>query len=210
MAIFSYGEKEINHLKTRDRILGAAIDRIGFIQRPVIPDLFPALVNAIVGQQISMKAWDTVWKRMLDRFNGVTSPAIFAAPVEDIQKCGITMRKAICIKDIAGNIENGVFDLHALADLDDGEVCRQLTSLKGIGLWTAEMVMIFSMERPDVFSWNDLAIHRGIRTLYRHRTVTKKLFEKYRKRYSPCCTVASLYLWEIAGGALDRPEGTGA
>ena len=94
-------------------------------------------------------------------------------------------------------------DLEALHTMSDEEVCRELSSLKGVGVWTAEMLMTFSMQRPDVFSFGDLAIHRGLRMLYHHRKIDKKLFEKYRRRYSPYGTVASLYLWAIAGGAIE-------
>jgi len=203
MPQFIYGETEINHMKSRDKILGAAIDRIGFIERDVLPDIFSALVNSIVGQQISMKAWATIWARMQDRLGGVTPHSIYAASIEDVQTCGVSTRKASYIKGIADKVVSGELDVVALDSMSDDDVCRTLTALKGIGIWTAEMVMIFSMQRPNVFSWDDLAIHRALRLLYRHRVVTKKLFEKYRRRYSPYGTVASLYLWEIAGGALD-------
>jgi DNA-3-methyladenine glycosylase II len=83
-------------------------------------------------------------------------------------------------------------------------VINELTGLKGSGRWTAEMIMIFCLQRPDILSYDDLAIHRGLRMLYHHRDISKKLFEKYRRRYSPCCAVASLYLWSIAAGT---PEG---
>jgi DNA-3-methyladenine glycosylase II len=206
MPHFIFGETEISHLKSRDKILGEAMDRIGPLQREVIPDVFEALVNAIVGQQISMKAWATIWERMRDRLSGVTPESVALASIEKVQACGVSMRKASYIKGIADRVLSGELDIPGLYSLSDQEVCRTLTALKGIGIWTAEMVMIFSMQRPDVFSWDDLAIHRALRLLYRHRVVTKKLFEKYRRRYSPYGTVASLYLWEIAGGALEAPK----
>jgi DNA-3-methyladenine glycosylase II len=83
----------------------------------------------------------------------------------------------------------------------DSEICKRLVEIKGIGVWTAEMLMTFSMQRPDILSWDDLAIHRGLRMLYRHRKITPALFAKYKRRYSPYASVASLYLWAIAGGA---------
>ena len=79
---------------------------------------------------------------------------------------------------------------------------RQLARLPGVGVWTAEMLMTFSLQRPDVISYGDLAIQRGLRMLYRHRRVDRKLFDKYRRRYAPHATVASLYLWAVAGGAV--------
>jgi DNA-3-methyladenine glycosylase II len=77
-------------------------------------------------------------------------------------------------------------------------VIRILDALPGIGVWSAEMLLIFSMNRMNVLSWDDLAIRRGIMNLYHHQTLSKEQFEKYRKRYSPYCSVASLYLWEIS------------
>ncbi len=77
-----------------------------------------------------------------------------------------------------------------------------LATLKGIGVWSAEMLMIFSLQRPDVLSFTDLAIQRGLRMIYRHREITRPLFEKYRRRFSPYCSVASLYIRAVAGGAI--------
>lgn len=86
--------------------------------------------------------------------------------------------------------------------MTDEEVIEALSSLKGIGVWTAEMIMTFCMQRPDIVSYGDLAILRGMRMLYRHRQIDKVKFRRYRKRYSPYGTIASLYLWAIAGGAI--------
>ena len=86
--------------------------------------------------------------------------------------------------------------------MSDEEAVRRLASLKGIGVWTAEMILLFCLQRPDIFSYDDLAILRGLRMVYHHRKIDRKLFEKYRRRFSPCCSVASLYLWAVAGGAI--------
>ncbi|WML34531.1 DNA-3-methyladenine glycosylase [Clostridium sp. OS1-26] len=209
MPIFQYGETEIKYLKEKDKFLAEAIDRIGMIERQIIPNLFAALVNSIVGQQISMKAWDTIWNRMKECFGEITPENIVAQTDESVQQCGMSMRKVKYIKDAAEKVMSGELNIEELATLPDDEVCKQLSALNGIGVWTAEMLMTFSMQRPNVMSWDDLAIHRGIRILYHHRKVDKKKFEKYRRRYSPYCTVASLYLWEIAGGALDLKDAVG-
>jgi DNA-3-methyladenine glycosylase II len=87
--------------------------------------------------------------------------------------------------------------------MSDDEVCKRLCQIKGIGVWTAEMLMIFSMQRMDILSWGDIAIHRGLRMLYGRKKITPELFTKYKKRYSPYATVASLYLWHISSGACD-------
>ena len=203
MPFFEYSRIETEYLSARDRRLGDAITRIGPVQRTVDPDLFSALVNAIVGQQISTKAQATIWGRFLTELGTVTPEVIDACTAERLQSLGISYRKAGYIKSAARRVCAGELDLAALHNMSDPEVCRALSSLDGVGVWTAEMLMTFSMQRPDILSFSDLAIQRGMRMLYRHRTITRPLFEKYRKRYSPYGTVASLYLWAIAGGALE-------
>ena len=198
---FEYGEKEKSWLISRDPALAAAMNEIGHIRRAVTPDIFSALVNAIVGQQISTKAQATIWKRMQEQLGPITPKNIEAIHTESLQSCGISMRKAVYIKSITEAVLDGSLNLARLPSLTDAEICAQLVQLKGIGVWTAEMIMIFSMQRPDILSWDDLAIQRGLRMLYRHRKITPTLFAKYKKRYSPHATTASLYLWAIAGGA---------
>lgn len=198
---FEYGTKEIEYLKLRDAALSKAIDEIGPLYREIIPDMFMALVNSIIGQQISTKAQETVWARFQALFGPVTPEHIGSISAEELQKCGISMKKASYIKEIADNILDGALDPAELQAMSDADVCKRLSQIKGVGVWTAEMLMIFSMQRMDIISWNDMAILRGLRMLYRHREITPKLFEKYRKRYSPYATVASLYLWQISHGA---------
>ena len=182
--------------------MAEVIAAVGHIEREVHPDLFAALVNSIVGQQISTKAQETVWNRMLDAF-GTVSPEIIALRSEDeLQSVGITYRKAGYIKSAAERVLAGEIDLEELHGLPDDEVCRRLSELPGIGVWTAEMLMLFSMQRPDIMSYGDLAIQRGLRMVHHHRRITPQLFARYRRRYSPYGSVASLYLWAVAGGAV--------
>lgn len=199
---FLYGTTEIEHLKAKDKKLGEAIEKIGPIEREVYPELFPALVKSIVGQQISTKAQATIWGRMEERFEPFTPEILGRVAPEELQSCGISMRKATYIHAMTQAIVEGEVDLEALHTMSDEEVCVELTKLKGIGIWTAEMLLTFSLGRPDIVSFGDLAILRGMRMLYRHRRITPELFMKYKRRYSPYGTVASLYLWAIAGGAI--------
>ena len=199
---FEYDEQAIAYLKARDERLAEAIDAIGPVRREVTPDLFAALVNCIVGQQISTKAQVTIWKRLTGAFGDITPEAMAACPDDELQQFGLSFRKVGYIKGAAERVVAGELDLKGLADLPDEEVCRRLSALPGIGVWTAEMLMTFSMQRPDIMSYGDLAILRGLRMLHHHRRITPELFAKYRRRYSPYGSVASLYLWEIAGGAV--------
>jgi DNA-3-methyladenine glycosylase II len=200
---FPYGEKEIEHLKRADAQLAAVIDRAGMVKRAVMPDLFAALVHSIVGQQISTKAHATVWERMQKGLGEVTPARIDALPAAELQQFGITFRKAAYIQSAARKIVRNEFDIHVLSSLPDEAVCAKLCDLDGIGPWTAEMLMLFSMQRPNILSYGDLAIRRGLKRLYGHEHLDKAQFDIYRKRYTPYASVAGLYVWAVAGGAVE-------
>ena len=199
---FEYGEAELSYLRQKDKRMCEVIDRVGHVERTVDTDLFSAVVHHIIGQQISMKAQATIWQRMHDALGDVNAETIISAGVPRLQALGMTFRKAEYITDFAQKVHSGAFDLDAVEHMSDEDAIRALSSLKGIGVWTAEMILLFCMQRPDVFSYDDLAIQRGLRMVYRHRAIDRKLFEKYRRRFSPCCSVASLYLWAVSGGAI--------
>lgn len=195
---FKYGKKETDYLKSKDPILGSWIEERGHIKREVIPDLYMALLNSITGQQISTKAHTTIWNRMKERFY-LSPESLGKVSVEELQACGMTMRKANYIEDLTDEILEKRLDLDSLHKLTDQEIQERLVKLKGVGLWTAEMVMIFSMERPDILSYDDLAIRRGLIKLYGLpglTTLNKENFNEYKERYSPYGSVASLYIWE--------------
>ena len=195
---YSYGQTEIDYLQKKDKKLGAAIERIGIIQRKTNPDVFASLIESVVGQQISTKGAKTINSRLLALVGSLTPENINKLELDDIQKCGMSQRKAGYIKGIASSAISGEVDFHELHTFTDAEIIKKLSSLKGVGEWTAEMLLIFSLYRPDVLSYKDLAIRRGIMKLYGHKELSKDRFERYRKRYSPHGTVASLYLWAIS------------
>ena len=199
---FAYGETECSYLRQKDKRLCAVIDRIGHIERAVDTDLFSSVVHHIIGQQISTKAQATIWCRCQDTLGEANAEAILTAGVPKLQSLGMTFRKAEYITDFAEKVHTGVFSLDAVAHMDDEDAIRALSSLKGIGVWTAEMILLFCLQRPDIFSYDDLAIQRGLRMVYHHREIDRRLFEKYRRRFHPYCSVASLYLWAVAGGAI--------
>ena len=200
--IFQYGEKEIAYLKQKDKRLAEVIDRIGMVEREVDSDLFSSVVHHIVGQQISTKAQATIWQRMREALGAVNADTVLAAGPDRLQSFGISYRKAGYITDFAVKVQNGAFDLEGIWEKPDDEVIAELSLLKGVGVWTAEMILLFCMQRPDVFSYGDLAVLRGMRMVYHHRKIDHRLFEKYRRRFSPYCSVASLYFWEVSGGAI--------
>lgn len=200
---FKYGETEISHLKKRDKRIAAAIEKLGMPKRAVEPDLFRALVFSIVGQQISTKAHDSIWRKMNATLGEITPQSVLATPPEELRALGIPRRKMEYMRSAAEKIASGEFDIDALREMTDGEVCEKLSELKGVGKWTAEMLMLHSLRRPDVLSFGDFGIQRGLRMVYGHGKITRELFEKYRKKYSPYGSVASIFLWAVASGAID-------
>ena len=199
---FAYGETELSYLRKKDQRLREVIDRVGPIRRAVDTGLFSSVVHHIIGQQISTRAQATIWQRCLDALGAVNAETVLAAGVPQLQGLGMTFRKAEYITDFAEKVHCGAFDSDAVAHMSDADAILALSSLKGIGVWTAEMILLFCLQRPDIFSYDDLAIQRGLRMVYHHRSMDRRLFEKYRRRFSPYCSVASLYLWAVAGGAI--------
>ncbi len=198
MPVFKYGQKEIEYLKNRDKMLGAAIDRIGMIKRDIIPDPFVALISSIVNQQISKRAAQAVWNRLSNMLGDITPQRIVKEEFNNIKSCGLSQRKTCYIMGIAEAALSGRIDFNSFDCLTDEEIIKELSSLYGVGVWTAEMLLIFSLCRPDVVSYNDLAIRRGMMVLYGIKELSRDKFQDYRKRYSPYGSVASLYLWALS------------
>lgn len=199
---FEYGDTETDFLKAKDQKLAQVIERVGHINRPVDDNLFSSVIHHIIGQQISTAAQKTIWKRAKEKYGDLTPEILAKTSVADLQSLGVTFKKAEYIKNFVEKVQSREFDLKGVAKMSDKDAIRALTSLKGIGTWTAEMILLLCLKRPDILSYDDLAIQRGMRMLYHHRNIDKKLFEKYHRRYSPYGSVASLYLWAIAGGAI--------
>lgn len=199
---FAYGEKETAYLSRRDKMLAEVIEKVGHINREVDTDLFSSVVHHIIGQQISMKAQTTIWQRMRQDLGTVCAESILTAGIPKLQSYGMTFRKAEYLTDFAQKVQAKEFDLEGIWKKSDEEAIRELSALKGIGVWTAEMILLFCMQRPDVFSYGDLAILRGLKIMYGKEEISCEQFEIYRKRFSPYGSVASLYLWAVSGGAV--------
>mgnify|MGYP002724794829 FL=1 len=199
---FQYGEKEIEYLKGKDKKLAEVIDKLGHLYRPVNHDLFSSIVYSIIGQQISTKAQLTIWNRMINEMGKIDSETLISAGKEKIQSFGMTFKKADYILKFAEKVQCKDIDLDSLSNKSDEEIIKELSSLDGIGVWTVEMILLHCLERPNILSYGDLAILKGMKMVYHHKEIDKKRFEKYRKRFSPYGSVASIYFWAVAGGAI--------
>ncbi|MCB1777769.1 MAG: DNA-3-methyladenine glycosylase 2 family protein [Candidatus Competibacteraceae bacterium] len=195
---FPYGPLEIAHLQDRDPQLGALIERIGMIEREMQPDLFTALAHSIVSQQISNAAAATVWRRLGAVLGEWTPERLAGVAWVELRACGLPPRKAEWLQRLSHCVMQGDLDLSALPTLSDAAVVQTLSALPGIGVWTAEMLLIFALGRPDVVSRGDQAIQRGMQRLYGLETLNRTQFAHYRECYRPYGTVASFYLWALA------------
>lgn len=198
MLYLDYGEREIGYLSKKDKKLGAYIESKGFIECRINGDLFGSLVGSIATQQISNRAADTVMRRMYEKLGSITTETIGAASAEEIKSAGISMKKAMYIKGLYNAIMTGDLDIEKLREMPEEEISSKLLKIKGIGNWTVEMFLIFSLGRMNIISYGDYAIRKGMMLMYGLKELDRARFERYRKRYSPYCTVASLYLWALS------------
>lgn len=165
-------------------------------------DLFYALVESIISQQLAVKAAAAIFGRVEHLLGEISPGNLLAADNLELRQCGLSQRKIDYLRGIADAALSGRINFSDLAEKDDSEVIATLTTLKGVGIWTAEMLLLFALGRPDILSYNDLGIRKGIMALYNLDELSQSDFEFYRKRYSPYGSLASLYLWKIKDGGL--------
>ncbi|MDE6031848.1 MAG: DNA-3-methyladenine glycosylase 2 family protein [Oscillospiraceae bacterium] len=197
---FEYGEEQIRYLSQRDGKLGEFITKRGFVERKVFGDFFEGLCYSIVNQQLSMKACDTLWGKIAAEFGEISPEKMRCA--ERLKRCGLSQSKAECIERCAELFISGELSENRARVLSDKELIEELTRIKGIGEWTAEMTAIFCLSRQDILSLSDFGIRKGLSLLHGVDVKDKRGMERFKELYSPYGTVASIYLWEIAGGGI--------
>ncbi|MCX5774392.1 MAG: DNA-3-methyladenine glycosylase 2 family protein [Fusobacteria bacterium] len=196
--LFHYTDEDLYEVKNKDIKLASEIERIGRIERMVIPNIFQALVNAIIGQVISTKIAQSIWEKIESNLGEITPEIFKCLTIEEIKFFGLTQKKSETIKIISELVLNKELNLEGFYDLSDEEVIKELVKIKGIGIWTAEMILINSMERKDIMSFGDIAIKKGLCKVHNLESINKKDFEEYRKIYSPLGSIASIYFWKIS------------
>lgn len=196
MATFLYTTEHTDLLAKRDEKLGAFIAEYGHIERDISDDVFSGLIYNIVNQQLSMKACDTLWSKLISAL-GEISPDNCTDSAK-LKEIGLSRSKADCISALSQLFLNGTLTADSLKEMSDNEVIRNLTAIKGIGRWTAEMTLIFCLGRIDVLSLSDFGIRKGLSLLHDIDIKNIREMERFCTLYSPVGTVASLYLWEAA------------
>jgi 3-methyladenine DNA glycosylase/8-oxoguanine DNA glycosylase len=160
-------------------------------------DLFYELAHSIVSQQLAVRAAEAVFARVKSLPGGLTPANLLAADTEVLRSCGLSARKVEYLRGIAQAALAGELDAARLSQMPDAEVIDALVKLKGVGVWTAEMLLIFCFGRRDVLSTADLGIRRGLEILLDRSGFAPEELAEIRRRVSPCGTLASLYLWRI-------------
>ena len=196
--IISYGAEEIAHLSKRDGKLGKYIEKIGFVERECFDDLFSGLCYSIINQQLSMKAADRLYEKIRGEVGEIVPENMLSA--DRLFGCGLSHAKSDCLALCAEKFTRGELSGEILSGMSDEEVIKTLTELRGIGAWTAEMMMIFCLERRDVLSLSDYGIRKGLSILHGMDIKDQAAMRKFKKLYSPYGTTASVYLWEISKG----------
>ncbi len=196
MRYFNYTDKATELLSLRDEKLGTFINKIGHIDRIVYDDVFEGLCFNIVNQQLSMKACETLWSKLCATLGNATPDDWTDA--ESLKSGGLSKSKADCIARCAEKFKSGELSAELLRSLPDEKAVKLLTEIKGIGKWTAEMTLIFCLERENVLSLSDYGIRKGLSVLHCIEMTDKKALNSFIERYTPYGTIASFYLWEIA------------
>ncbi len=193
---------KIAHLKKNDPILKIAMEGIelrGLAGRIGACGPFEALVEAMVSQQLSVKAADTIFARFVTLTPGRAFPTpreIAKMPEAKMRKCGLSKMKVSFVKDLAKKTLDETLDFRHMDTMSDEEVIEHLTSVKGIGRWTAEMFLIFSLGRDDVFSYGDLGLRNAMRKIYKTKGMpTPAQAEKITERWKPYRSLGLRYLW---------------
>src|SRR6267154_4533344 len=173
-------KKAVTHLRKSDPVMAAIIERDGVCRMTYREATFEALARAIVFQQLSTKAASTIYGRFSEAAGGAVTPeAINNLSVGEMRRAGLSKQKISYIRDLAGHAISGSLDLRRTEGMSDEEVIVMLTSIKGIGVWTAHMFLIFALRRPNVLATGDLGVRMGIKKAYRKRKLpTHKEIEK--------------------------------
>jgi DNA-3-methyladenine glycosylase II len=191
--------KKIAHLKKSDPILRTIIEGVKLREIAVTRGPFEALVEAIVSQQLSIKAADTIFNRFIALTPGKKFPTpreIIKMPAAKMRKCGLSKMKVSFIKDLAKKTLDGSLNFKTIDRLTDEEVIEHLVSVKGIGRWTAEMFLIFSLKRDDIFSYGDLGLRNALQRIYKmKKPPTSAQAEKITAKWKPYRSLGARYLW---------------
>ena len=202
MKMPAYWDDATRELAARDKVLSNLTSRCQGLALRSRGDAFSTLARAIVGQQISVKAAQSVWNRLVAEVAVVTPPNIARADLARLRTCGLSGQKSAYLLDLAQRFDSGAMKPARWARLDDESLIAELTQVKGIGRWTAEMFLIFYMARPDVLPLDDIGLQRAMSLHYNAgRPLSKLKMRRIAKAWAPWRSVATWYLWRSLDAA---------
>ena len=205
-------DQAMRELSQADPMLDSLIRRVGPCELGMTRrrHYFPALVEAIIHQQLSGKAAGSILARFRALYPTRRFPAakeVARTPAAQLRAAGLSSQKVSYLKDLASRLADGSFPLRRISTMDDAEVIRRLTEVKGIGRWTAEMFLIFTLGRPDVLPVTDLGIRKAFQRLYGYKTLpSPRTLEQIGRRWEPYRSVAAWYLWASVDGKNPQPK----
>jgi DNA-3-methyladenine glycosylase II len=211
--VIEVSDETLDHLSRSDDTLAALIGRIGPLDlderakrrgRPA--DAYGALLRSIVGQQLSVKAARSIYDRLVALFGGDTPTPreLLAADPEALRGAGLSRGKVLYVRSLAEHVEDGELHLDSLTEMSDEQVIAELTAVKGLGVWTAHMFLIFHLARPDVLPVGDLGVRRAVERAYGLEGLPDaETLERLGERWAPYRSLASLYLWESLDNVPD-------
>ena len=196
-------ERALAHLRSCDPVLASIIERVGEFKMQYREPVFASLVRSIVFQQLHGKAATTIFNRLLEKAGGELTPeSILKLRSSQMRAVGLSNQKLTYIRDLAKKTKSGKLNFELLPQLSDEEVVAHLTQIKGIGVWTAHMFLIFALRRDNVLPTGDLGVRAAMRKAYGMKVLPKPVtMQRLAKRWHPYCSIASWYMWR----SLDAP-----
>jgi len=192
----TYWDEACKHLARKDRVLKRLIPQFGDACLRSRGDAFTTLARSIVGQQISVKAAQTVWDRFAGLPRRMTPGNVLKLKVDDMQSAGLSARKIEYLVDLALHFDSGAIRVDEWASMSDDEITTELVGIRGIGRWTAEMFLIFHLMRPNVLPLDDVGLINGIsRNYFSGDPVSRSDAREVAAAWAPFCSVATWYIW---------------
>jgi DNA-3-methyladenine glycosylase II len=191
-----YWDEACRHLMKKDRVMKRLIPQHGDVALQSRGDAFSTLARSIVGQQISVKAAQSVWERFAQLPRRMTAANVLKLKVDDMRGAGLSARKVEYLVDLALHFDSGTIQVAAWTDMDDEAIIAELTGIRGIGRWTAEMFLIFHLMRPNVLPLDDVGLINGIsRNYFSGEAVSRSDAREVAVAWAPFCSVATWYIW---------------
>jgi DNA-3-methyladenine glycosylase II len=196
IAVPDYWDDACRHLMKGDRVMKRLIPQFGQARLESRGDAFVTLARSIVGQQISVKAAQTVWDRFAKLSRRLTPAQVLKLKVDDMREAGLSARKVEYLVDLALHFEQGQVSVKAWTQMPDEDIIAELIAIRGIGRWTAEMFLIFHLMRPNVLPLDDVGLINGIsRNYFSGEAVSRSEAREVAQAWAPYCSVATWYIW---------------